>query len=70
MRKATSPANRSPSAFDYDYSPAEITGITERIGALAANAGAVHVALNNNRSNYAPKAALAIKAALGTAGLS
>lgn len=47
--------------FDYDYSPEEIEGIAERVTQLAAAAQEVHVAFNNNRSHYAPKAALRLK---------
>lgn len=47
--------------FDYDYSAEEIEGIAERVTQLAADAQEVHVAFNNNRSHYAPKAALALK---------
>lgn len=47
--------------FDYDYAPEEIAGIAERVTQLAAAAQEVHVAFNNNRSHYAPKAALALK---------
>jgi len=50
--------------FDYDYSADEIEEIKERVERLAAEAAEVHVAFNNNRSNYAPKAALSLKQAL------
>lgn len=51
--------------FDYDYSEAEIDEIAERVNRLAADAADVHVAFNNNRSSYAPKAALNLKRVLG-----
>jgi uncharacterized protein YecE (DUF72 family) len=47
--------------FDYDYSGEEIEEIGERVQRLAAEAAEVHVAFNNNRSSYAPKAALSLK---------
>jgi len=50
--------------FDYDYSPEEIKGISSRVSELAAQVQEVHVAFNNNRSHYAPKAALALKQSL------
>ena len=50
--------------FDYDYSPREIVGIAGRVSALAAQAREVHAAFNNNRSNYAPSAAMRLKATL------
>jgi uncharacterized protein YecE (DUF72 family) len=50
--------------FDYDYSEAEIEQIAERVDRLASEAADVHVAFNNNRSSYAPKAALSLKRVL------
>lgn len=50
--------------FDYDYSPADINEIAERIQGLASKAQKVHVAFDNNRAHYAPKAAVALKEAL------
>jgi uncharacterized protein YecE (DUF72 family) len=50
--------------FDYDYSEEEIEEIGQRVRHLATEAEEVHVAFNNNRSNYAPKAALNLKRAL------
>jgi uncharacterized protein YecE (DUF72 family) len=50
--------------FDYDYSEPEIDEIAARVRDLATEAADVHVAFNNNRSNYAPKAALNLKRAL------
>lgn len=47
--------------FDYDYSAEEIESIADRVTRLAADAQDVHIAFNNNRSHYAPKAALALK---------
>lgn len=51
--------------FDYDYSPQELGEIAERVAKLAEQAREVHVIYNNNRSNYAPKAAAAFRALLG-----
>jgi uncharacterized protein YecE (DUF72 family) len=56
-----------PERFDYDYSEDEIAGIATRVHDLAEQAEEVHVAFNNNRSLYAPKAALHLKAAIGIA---
>ncbi len=53
--------------FDYDYSGAEISGIAARLTELATQARDVHVAFNNNRSHYAPKAALRLKATMTAA---
>ena len=53
--------------FDYDYAAEEIAGIATRVRDLAEDAEEVHVAFNNNRSLYAPKAALQLKAAMGFA---
>jgi uncharacterized protein YecE (DUF72 family) len=50
--------------FDYDYAAEEITGIASRVRDLAEQAEEVHVAFNNNRSLYAPKAALQLKTAI------
>jgi uncharacterized protein YecE (DUF72 family) len=50
--------------FDYHYSADEIKGIATRVSELAAQAQEVHVAFNNNRSHYAPKAALQLKAVM------
>jgi uncharacterized protein YecE (DUF72 family) len=53
--------------FDYDYAAEEIAGIATRVRDLSEQAEEVHVAFNNNRSLYAPKAALQLKAAMGFA---
>lgn len=50
-----------PERFDYDYSEEELGEIGSRVRHLAGSADELHVAFNNNRSNYAPKAALALK---------
>src|SRR4029077_14047671 len=55
--------------FNYDYSDEEIAGVATRVGRLAEEAEEVHVAFNNNYSFYAPKSALALKAALGFTGI-
>lgn len=54
--------------FDYDYSAEELEEIGARVRRLAAEAAEVHVAFNNNRSSYAPKAALALKQILAKEG--
>ncbi len=51
--------------FDYDYSDAEISEIAGRARKLAEQAKAVHVVFNNNNLDYAPRAALRLRAALG-----
>jgi uncharacterized protein YecE (DUF72 family) len=56
-----------PERFDYDYSEDEIASIGTRVHDLAEQTKEVHVAFNNNRSFYAPKAALHLKAAIGIA---
>jgi uncharacterized protein YecE (DUF72 family) len=43
--------------FDYDYSAAELEEIEKKVEELAPNAEELHLVFNNNRSNYAPKAA-------------
>jgi uncharacterized protein YecE (DUF72 family) len=43
--------------FDYDYSPAEVSELAERVRAVAREVRELHIAANNNRSNYAPKLA-------------
>ncbi|HJZ93677.1 MAG TPA: DUF72 domain-containing protein [Gemmataceae bacterium] len=47
--------------FDYDYSDAELDEIAARARALAGLAGDTHIIFNNNKSNYAPKAAAHLK---------
>lgn len=44
--------------FDYNYSDAELEEVAERVTRLAQEAQELHVVFNNNRSHYAPKAAL------------
>lgn len=51
--------------FDYDYSDAEIDEVAERAKKLAREAKRVHVVFNNNNLDYAPRAALRLRAALG-----
>jgi len=50
--------------FDYDYSDKELDEVAARVRRLAEEAEEVHVACNNNRSDYAPKAARALRARL------
>ncbi|MDQ6765303.1 MAG: DUF72 domain-containing protein, partial [Verrucomicrobiota bacterium] len=51
--------------FHYDYSDGEIDGIAARSTELAKQAKEVHVVFNNNALDYAPHAALRMRAALG-----
>jgi uncharacterized protein YecE (DUF72 family) len=51
--------------FYYDYSDEEISEIAERAKKLARKAEAVHVIFNNNALDFAPHAALRLRAALG-----
>jgi Uncharacterized conserved protein len=51
--------------FDYDYSDEEITEIAERSKKLAQEARDVHVIFNNNNLDYAPRAAIRLRKALG-----
>jgi uncharacterized protein YecE (DUF72 family) len=51
--------------FDYDYSDKEISEIAERAKKLAQEARDVHVIFNNNNLDYAPRAAIRLRKALG-----
>jgi uncharacterized protein YecE (DUF72 family) len=51
--------------FDYDYTDDEIEEVTERVKDLSRKAGDVHVVFNNNNLDYAPRAALRLRKALG-----
>ena len=51
--------------FDYDYSDEEIEEVAERSRKLARSGRQVHVIFNNNNLDYAPRAALRLRAALG-----
>jgi uncharacterized protein YecE (DUF72 family) len=51
--------------FDYDYSEEEIEEVAKRSRRLARAADEVHVVFNNNNLDYAPRAALRLRAALG-----
>ncbi|HXA10141.1 MAG TPA: DUF72 domain-containing protein [Chthoniobacterales bacterium] len=51
--------------FSYDYSDEEIGAVAERAKKLAREAEAVHVVFNNNALDFAPHAALRLRAALG-----
>ena len=50
--------------FNYDYSDEEIAEVAERTRELAEKAEKVHVVFNNNALDYAPHAALRLRAAL------
>jgi uncharacterized protein YecE (DUF72 family) len=51
--------------FDYDYNDKEIAEVAERSTKLAKEAREVHVIFNNNNLDYAPRAALRLRKALG-----
>jgi len=51
--------------FDYDYKEKEIAEVAERSKKLAREARDVHVIFNNNNLDYAPRAALRLRKALG-----
>ena len=51
--------------FDYDYSEKEIAEVAERTRKLATEADEVHVVFNNNNLDYAPRAAIRLRKALG-----
>lgn len=51
--------------FHYDYKEPEIEEVAERSGDLAGQARRVHVVFNNNALDYAPRAALRLRKALG-----
>ncbi|MDB6175730.1 MAG: hypothetical protein JWL59_5041 [Chthoniobacteraceae bacterium] len=51
--------------FDYDYSAQELEEVRARVKRLAKKAQTVHVVFNNNRSDYAPDAALRFRQLLG-----
>lgn len=51
--------------FYYDYSDEEIAEVAERVQKLAAKAETVQVVFNNNALDFAPHAALRLRAALG-----
>jgi uncharacterized protein YecE (DUF72 family) len=51
--------------FDYRYSDKEISDVGERTKDLARGAENVHVIFNNNNLDYAPRAALRLRKALG-----
>ena len=51
--------------FDYDYNDKEIAEVAERSGKLEREAREVHAIFNNNNLDYAPRAALRLRKALG-----
>jgi uncharacterized protein YecE (DUF72 family) len=51
--------------FDYDYDEEEIAEVAERSRKLAQQAREVHAIFNNNNLDYAPRAALRLRKALG-----
>ena len=52
--------------FDYDYNEKEIAEVAERSRKLAKEARELHVIFNNNNLDYAPRAAIRLRKALGT----
>jgi uncharacterized protein YecE (DUF72 family) len=51
--------------FDYDYGESEIAEVAQRSRRLAKEARELHVIFNNNNLDYAPRAALRLRKALG-----
>lgn len=51
--------------FDYDYSPEEVKEIAGRLRKVDKEVERLHVIANNNRSNYAPKLAEALRREIG-----
>lgn len=51
--------------FDYDYTPEEVKEMAARLRKISQEVDRLHVIANNNRSNYAPKLAAALREALG-----
>ena len=51
--------------FDYDYSNDEIEDVAKRSRKLADEAKTLHVVFNNNNLDYAPRAAIRLRKALG-----
>ena len=51
--------------FDYDYDDKEIREVAERSKKLVSEAREVHAIFNNNNLDYAPRAALRLRKALG-----
>ena len=51
--------------FDYDYNEQEVAEVAERSRKLAREARDLHVIFNNNNLDYAPRAALRLRKALG-----
>jgi uncharacterized protein YecE (DUF72 family) len=51
--------------FDYDYNESEIAEVAQRSRKLAKEARELHVIFNNNNLDYAPRAALRLRKALG-----
>ena len=51
--------------FNYDYSNEEISDVAKRSQKLGTEAKAVHVIFNNNNLDYAPRAAIRLRKALG-----
>jgi uncharacterized protein YecE (DUF72 family) len=54
--------------FDYDYNEKEIAEVVDRSRKLSKEARDVHVIFNNNNLDYAPRAAIRLRKALGQIG--
>jgi uncharacterized protein YecE (DUF72 family) len=57
-----------PDRFDYDYSTRELKEIAGRAEKLAEAAGSTHIIFNNNKSDYAPRAAARFRKIVEPAG--
>jgi uncharacterized protein YecE (DUF72 family) len=51
--------------FDYDYNEKEIAEVVQRSRKFAKEARELHVIFNNNNLDYAPRAAIRLRRALG-----
>jgi len=51
--------------FDYDYNEKEIAQVAQRSRKLAGETRELHVIFNNNNLDYAPRAAIRLRQALG-----
>ena len=63
--KAYITAKTVAARFDYDYSDNEVKEVAQRSEKLAQQARELHVIFNNNNLDYAPRAALRLRKALG-----
>jgi uncharacterized protein YecE (DUF72 family) len=63
--KAYTTGKTVASRFDYDYNETEIAEVAQRSKKLLTEARDVHVIFNNNNLDYAPRAAIRLRKALG-----